>query len=76
MIIQEYPLIYVRQSDSKIFRAKKIIPGHYVLIDPLTGEKERIGRSKLRRLFEFQRDVSMDEVRKSTRPLITPRSIA
>jgi hypothetical protein len=73
--MNDYPLIYVRKNDNRIFHAKRIIPGHYSLICPLTGEKTRITKSRLKNEFEFQDRVSMGNVRRSSQPILIPRAI-
>lgn len=65
-----YNLIYVHRKTNEIVHAKRIIPGYYSIRHPITGMKETISRSKLKRLYEFQETISMENVRKNSQPIV------
>lgn len=71
MSTSEYNLVYVDKKTNEILHAKRIIPGHYSLINPITGDKKRITRAKLIKNYEFQEQVSMENVRRNSQPMVS-----
>jgi hypothetical protein len=45
--LRDFNLIFYRRSDAKMFIAKRVTFNRYVLVDPETGEKIAVNRSKL-----------------------------
>lgn len=62
--MNEYPLVYTRKNDNRIFHAKRIIPGLYKLRDPMfPSEAFEITRYRLLKDYTFQESVSFQNIR-------------
>lgn len=63
--MNNYPLIYIRKNDSRIFHAKRIIPGVYKLRDPmLPHEAFEVTRYRLLKDYTFQETASYKSLRR------------
>lgn len=64
--MSEFDLVYIHKETKKIWHVQRVTPQDYRLKDPITGETERVSRYDIKKNFEFQKRVSMENVRTRT----------
>jgi hypothetical protein len=64
---KDYDLVFWNKEDESRWIGKRIIPGSYVVYNPITTEKLRLNSKKLKALFESDEGNSKLRIKKFKR---------